>query len=334
MKKITHLLSFWFPPVPWRAWRTSRLESLFGWGKCGFQQVSWGTSFWLKEKALQVTCWMEEAWVSTSVLKDPALAQGRLREAQAKNSAGHLLYGKSDSFTFVWRCLLPLVFVQLPFFFYFFLISFSLPPFLPPSLSLSLSLCLCSTSDLGSLFSWDNSGPSGHLLLTNAVRLHSTMGLKTFTLLQLCNPSGLLLKAKLFHITSALQSLFLEPPLSQSGVLQDTCWNPHFPHPKSDLSRDVLQALQGTGGNQKDSKWVIFFILLFLPQEDCFDVSKNQLAALGILNHEYLNVFLLVVVLLLFFLPVACSSLFLLVFFVIPLVDDDLSSFSFLLPFL
>jgi hypothetical protein len=72
-----------------------------------------------------------------------------------------------------------------------------------------------------------------------------------------------------------------------------------------------------------------FFILLFLPQEDCFDVSKKQLAALGILNHEYLNVFLLVVVLLLFVLPVACSSLFLLVFFVIPLVDDDLSSFSF-----
>ena len=66
-------------------------------------------------------------------------------------------------------------------------------------------------------------------------------------------------------------------------------------------------------------------------------VSKetlNETAALGILNHEYLNVFLLVVVLLLFFLPVACSSLFLLVFFVIPLVDDDLSSFSFLLPFL
>ena len=307
---------------------------------------------------------MGKVWVSTSVLRDLVLAQG-------KGPPGHLLDGRSVGFnkcpegpplwlkggsgrlkqktlqvTCYMESLTPSLLFGVACFLLslssclsssisFSFLSLSLPSSLPPSLSLSLSLCLCSTSDLGSLFSWDNSGPSGHLLLTNAVRLHSTMGLKTFTLLQLCNPSGLLLKAKLFHITSALQSLFLEPPLSQSGVLQDTCWNPHFPHPKSDLSRDVFQALQGTGGNQKDSKWVIFFILLFLPQDrDCFDVSKNQLAALGILNHEYLNVFLLVVVLLLFFLPVACSSLFLLVFFVIPLVDDDLSSFSFLLPFL
>jgi hypothetical protein len=64
--KKNHLLSFWFPPVPWRAWRTSRLKSLFEWGKCGFQQVSWRTPLWLKggsgrlkQKTLQGTCYME-----------------------------------------------------------------------------------------------------------------------------------------------------------------------------------------------------------------------------------------------------------------------------------